>query len=106
MSERVAPKVPSKILAKVRTICMRLPDAYEEPAWVGTRWMIRKKNFAHIVAIAGGWPPAYARAAASDGPLVVLTFRAPDVLRDVLRDADPRFFVPEWGRSGAPRWWG
>jgi hypothetical protein len=97
MSERVAPNVPSKILAKLRTICMRLPDAHEEPAWVGTRWMIRKKNFAHVVAIDSGWPPAYARAAGSAGPLVVLTFRASDVLRDVLRDADPRFFVPEWG---------
>jgi hypothetical protein len=25
-----------------------LPEAYEEPAWVGTRWRIRKRTFAHV----------------------------------------------------------
>ena len=89
--------VPRELLAKLRSICLRLPEAYEEPAWVGTRWMIRKRNFAHVVQIDAGWPPAYARAAGSDGPLCVLTFRAPDSLRDALEDAGSRFFVPEWG---------
>ncbi|HET6338195.1 MAG TPA: MmcQ/YjbR family DNA-binding protein [Polyangiales bacterium] len=91
------PGVPLKILAKLRAICLRLPDAYEESAWVGTRWMIRKRNFAHVVRIADGWPAAYARAASSNGPLVVLTFRATDILRDALRDVGSRFFVPAWG---------
>lgn len=89
--------VPPALLAKVRTLCLGLEGAYEEQAWVGTRWMVRKRNFAHVVAIAEGYPAAYARAAGSDGPLVVLTFRATDMLRDVLRDAGPRFFVPRWG---------
>jgi predicted DNA-binding protein (MmcQ/YjbR family) len=97
VQERVAPRVPAKILTKLRTICLRLPEAYEEAAWVGTRWMIRKRNFAHVVKIEAGWPPAYARAASSDGPLVVVTFRTSDLLRDVLRDAGPRFFHAEWG---------
>jgi hypothetical protein len=88
---------PAQLLARIRSICLRLPEACEEEAWVGTRWMIRKRNFAHLVEIAGGRPPAYARAASSDGPLVVLTLRTTDVLRDVLRDAGPRFFVAEWG---------
>jgi len=94
---RAATSVPPKILAKLRAICLALPGAYEEQAWVGTRWMIRKRNFAHVLEIDAGWPPAYARAAASEGPLVVLTFRASDMLRDALRDAGPRFFVPVWG---------
>jgi hypothetical protein len=59
--------------------------------------MIRKRNFAHVVRIADGWPAAYARAASSNGPLVVLTFRATDIVRDALRDVGPRFFVPAWG---------
>jgi hypothetical protein len=89
--------IPPKILAKLRVMCLGLPEAYEEQAWAGTRWIIRKRNFAHVVKIADGWPPAYARAAASDGPLVVLTFRTTDVLRDALRDVGARFFVPAWG---------
>jgi len=55
--------VPDNILAKLRLACLDLPEAYEESAWVGTRWMVAKKNFAHVLMIDGGWPPAYARAA-------------------------------------------
>lgn len=88
---------PARVLEKLRALCLALPGAYEEPAWVGTRWMVKKRNFAHVVCIDNGWPPAYARAASEAGPLVVLTFRASASLRDILRDADARFFVPEWG---------
>src|SRR5690349_22437628 len=88
---------PPRILARLRRICLRLPEAYEEPAWAGTRWMIRRRNFAHVVAIDGGWPPAYARAASSDGPLVVVTFRAAGMLDDVLRTTGAPFFHAAWG---------
>ena len=43
---------------------------------MGTRWRIRKRTFAHVLTIEAGWPPAYARAAATDGPCTVLTFRS------------------------------
>ena len=97
MTKRGTQAVSASILAKLRTICLKLPGAYEEAAWVGTRWMVRKRNFAHVVRIDRGWPPAYAKAAQSDGPLVVVTFRTSDILRDALRDAGERFFVPAWG---------
>lgn len=96
MSER-RQAVPARILAKLRSICLRLPEAYEEQAWAGTRWMVRKRNFAHVVKIDAGWPPAYARAAGSDGPLVVLTFRASGLLYDTLRTTGAPFFHAEWG---------
>ena len=68
--------VPRDVVAKLRLICLGLPDACEESAWVGTRWCIRKKNFAHVLMIDAGWPPAYARVAGGgDGPSCVLTFR-------------------------------
>lgn len=91
--------VPPRTLARVRKICLALPDAVEEQAWAGVRWTIRKRNFAHVVKIEGGWPPAYARAAGSDGPLVVLTFRAQGMLHDTLRTAGPPFFLAEWGNA-------
>ena len=35
------------IVAALRRICVALPEAYEEPAWVGTRWpRIRGRTFA------------------------------------------------------------
>jgi|SoiMethySBSTD1v2_1073268.scaffolds.fasta_scaffold12586_8 YjbR protein len=89
--------VSPKIVAKLRLICLGLPEAYEEEAWVGTRWMVRKRNFAHVLEIDGGWPPAYARAAGTDGPVVVVTFRTSDLLYGAFREQGPRFFQAEWG---------
>ena len=89
-------EVPEAFLGALRTVCLALPEAYEEQAWVGTRWMVRTKNFAHVVMIDDGWPPAYARAAELDGPAVVLTFRAQGPDLDALRDAGPPFFKPRW----------
>lgn len=90
------PQVPSDIVAKLASICLGLPEACEEPAWVGTRWMINKKNFAHVLMIDSGWPPAYAQAANSDGPIIVLTFRLPVARLDAPRFARAPFFRPRW----------
>jgi hypothetical protein len=88
---------PARLVTRLRRLCLALPDVVEETAWVGTRWTIRTRNFAHVVAIADGYPPAYAKAAGTDGPRVVLTIRAAGFLHDVLRDAGAPFFTPVWG---------
>jgi hypothetical protein len=89
-------QVPGGILTKLRGTCLALPEAREEVAWVGTRWAVRKKAFAHVLVVDGGWPPAYAKAAGSPGPLCLLTFRAPFPAADVARFDDPPFFRPGW----------
>jgi hypothetical protein len=81
---------------RVRAVCLGLPEVAEEQAWVGTRWTVRKQNFAHVVRIESGWPPAYARAANSDGPLTVLTFRAAGSELAALSASGPPFFKPVW----------
>lgn len=88
--------VPDEILARLRLECLDLPEAYEEQAWAGTRWMVAKKNFAHVLMIDNGWPPAYAKAAKSDGPICVLTFRAPVAMLDAPRFERHPFFRPVW----------
>jgi hypothetical protein len=90
------PEVPSKIVAKLRAICLGLPETYEETAWVGTRWLIRKRTFAHVVMIDKGWPPAYARAARSDGPLCVLTFQSLGPSVDPESFSRAPYFRPPW----------
>jgi YjbR len=90
------PDVPEKILDKLRLVCLDLPEAYEEQAWTGTRWMVRKKNFAHVLMIDQGWPPAYARAAGSDGPVCVLTFRSAAAELDASALSRAPFFRPNW----------
>jgi hypothetical protein len=89
-------EVAPEILAALRERCLALPEVREERAWAGIRWCIRTKNFAHVVEIADGWPPAYARAAGSDGPLTVLTFRSSGEELAVLSAAGPPFFKPVW----------
>jgi hypothetical protein len=88
--------VPPDILARLRSLCLSLPEAQEERAWVGTRWCIRKKNFAHVLMIEGGRPPAYARAAGMDGPVCVMTFRSPLPTLDAYAYTWEPFFRPVW----------
>jgi hypothetical protein len=89
-------QIPPEIVARLRAMCLDLPAAYEEPAWVGTRWRIGRHTFAHVVMIDAGWPPAYARAASTDGPAIVLTFRAPVGKLDAPGFASHPFFRPPW----------
>lgn len=98
MSERstTEPDVPSGALGELRSVCLGLPEAYEEPAWTGTRWRVRGRTFAHVLEIRAGWPPAYARAASTDGPSWVLMFRASGPELDALRNMGPPFFAPRW----------
>jgi hypothetical protein len=93
---RAHPEVPPEIVTKLQLVCLDLPEAYEEAAWVGTRWLVRKKTFAHVLMIAAGWPAAYAKAAGANGPLCVLTFRADSPALESPRFAHAPFFRPVW----------
>jgi hypothetical protein len=93
--------VSPEIVGRLRPVCLGLPETYEEPAWVGIRWRIRTHTFAHVLTVEAGWPPAYARAAGTDGPATVVTFRSPGSERDELRSRGHPFFVPEWWPDAA-----
>ena len=84
------------MLGRVREMCLALPEAREEQAWVGTQWRVGRQTFAHVVIVDAGWPPAYARAAGSVGTVVVLTFRSRDPELDVLGGVGYPFFRPPW----------
>jgi YjbR len=88
--------VPPESASRLRAVALELPEAYEEEAWVGIRWRIRKRTFAHILVIDEGWPPAYARAAGEDGPAPVLTFRSEGPELEALRGMGHPFFAPVW----------
>jgi len=96
---RARPQVPTEIVERLRAICRALPETREEQAWAGTRWCIRKANFAHVLTIENGWPAAYAKAAGSHGPLCVLTFRSAIAALDPLNYAETPFFRPVWFRD-------
>jgi hypothetical protein len=88
--------VPAEILAELRPVCLRLPEAYEEQAWTGRRWRIRKRTFAHVLTIESGWPPAYHRAMPAEGPVTVMTFRSSGAELDALVSSGHPFYKPDW----------
>lgn len=90
------PDVPKAVVDRLRAICLALPDAYEEQAWVGTRWMVRKKTFAHVLGVSDDQPPAYARDAPMVGDATVLTFRSSGQELAALTNAGPPFYKPTW----------
>lgn len=88
--------LPDAVLVALRHLCLALPEAYEEAAWVGVRWRIRKQTFAHVLSIDDGWPPAYAREAHTDGPAVALMIRSAGPELDALRSMPHPYFAPRW----------
>lgn len=88
--------VPPAVLVRLRNICLKFPQCSESEAWVGTRWRIGKKTFAHVLIVNEGWPPAYAKAAKTDGPACVLTFRSQLPLVDDETFRKAPFFKPVW----------
>ncbi|MGC4892936.1 MmcQ/YjbR family DNA-binding protein [Micromonospora sp. DT31] len=89
--------VPPAYLDRLRPLCRALPETHEEPAWVGIRWRVRGRTFAHVYTVGPGHPAAGARATATGEPVCVLTFRSPGDEIAGLLAAGPPFFPPGWG---------
>lgn len=89
-------EVPRNVLARLRKACLALPETREEQAWVGTRWCVRKETFAHVLMIADAWPPVYARAAGTDGPVCVMTFQSLGPRVDLETFSQAPYFRPRW----------
>ena len=79
--------VPDEVEINLRERCLALPDAYEQQAWRGTRWMVRKKTFAHVLGVE------------HDGaePNIVLSIRAAGAELEILRQTGHPFFALGWG---------
>ena len=90
---------PAATVDRVRAICTTLPEVHEEPAWVGTRWRVRTRTFAHVLDIAHDAPPVLASAAESVGPATIVAFRSTGDELDALRHAGPPYLYLGWGRN-------
>ncbi|GAA2640607.1 hypothetical protein GCM10010399_87730 [Dactylosporangium fulvum] len=89
--------VPAEYLEPIRAACLALPEAYEEPAWAGTRWRIRQKTFAHVLVVDPDHQAAYAKVVGTDEPVCVLTFRSPgDEMAALVAGGYP-FYKAAWG---------
>lgn len=86
---RYTDEVPRHIELRVRDLCLDLPEAYEERAWVGTRWMVRRRTFAHVLGVDD----------VGAEPSVVMAFRSQGEELEALRNAGRPFLVLGWGRE-------
>jgi hypothetical protein len=89
--------VPSWILDGLRPICAGLPQTYEELAWVGVRWRIRKRTFAHVRPVSADQPHVFGRAAESNDVTTLLQFRAAGEEFHVLTSIGFPFSRAGWG---------
>jgi predicted DNA-binding protein (MmcQ/YjbR family) len=94
-----SPDVPDDVLDRLRGVCLALPEVHEVRAWVGTRWRIRARTFAHVLGITDEYPPAETREAPLVEDAVVLTFRSDGQELDALANAGPPFYKPSWNRQ-------
>ena len=97
MSQKKRVGVAPDILARVRLVCLDLPGAVEEAAWTGVRWCVARKNFAHVLNIVDGWPPAYATGRGNTGPCLRVDLpAAPPRPAKATRFRRAPFFRPVW----------
>ena len=85
--------VAPAVVGRLRVICGELPEAYEEQAWIGLRWRIRRRTFLHVYTT-DGRGSAYID---MDDPAILMTFRAPPGELAALAHAGPPFFRADWG---------
>jgi hypothetical protein len=89
--------VPPEILDRLRPICLALPQTYEEPAWIGIRWRVRGRTFAHVYTVDPDHPRARSGAALGDEPTCLMTFRSPPDEIDALIAGGFPFYQADWG---------
>jgi predicted DNA-binding protein (MmcQ/YjbR family) len=80
--------VPAGVVARLRSVCLSLPESVEKQAWAGTQWRIRDRMYAHVLTVDF-----------VDGPVTVMTFRSSGPELDALRDAGHPFFRAAWGAN-------
>jgi hypothetical protein len=95
----VAPDVPADVLERVRPLCLALPEVYEESAWIGVRWCVRKRTIAHLMTIDKSQTTILRGAFDLDGPVTALTFRVPDDELLALQAVGYPFVHAGWGRD-------
>ena len=80
--------IPDLILSQIRARAMAMPEAAEVQAWNGRRWVIRRRNFAHVATLGN-----------EEGDATYLTFRSSGDELTVLWSTGHPFFRPGWGTN-------
>ena len=92
---RGRPEPDPRLVKQVADLALGLPAAYEEDAWTGVRWRIRKRTFAHVAAMRHD--DAAEKLGISDGRTVtVIIVRSTGAERAALTAIGPPYLA-SWG---------
>ena len=91
---RIEPAVD--VVARVASIALALPEAYEEDAWTGVRWRVRSHTFAHVMVAQAGYESSFRTITGVAHPTTVLTFRSSGDELLALVHAGLPFYKPPW----------
>lgn len=97
MPRRIEPT--PDVVRRVAATAAALPEAYEEDAWTGVRWRIRKQTFAHVMVAQEGYESSYRDITGDPGQRTVLTFHAGGDELLALTHAGLPFYKPPWSGS-------
>jgi hypothetical protein len=93
--------VDPEVLSRIQAICSALPEAYEQDAWIGVRWRIRSRTFAHVFAFDLPRHPHYADVVQPGDAPSLMQFRVPLAdLQGLVAGGYP-FFKADWGHDVA-----
>ena len=86
------------LVARVAAICLALPETHEQDAWIGVRWRIRQRTFAHLAHVDPSGGSVFGLAARLGRPADVITFRScGEELEALVRSGLP-FYKPDWSQ--------
>ena len=84
------------LVARVAAICLALPEAHEQDAWIGVRWRIRQRTFAHLAHVDPRGGSVFGLAARLGSPTDVITFRSAGEELEALVHSGLPFYKPDW----------
>lgn len=92
----VADDLDPALVARVAAICLALPEAHEQDAWIGVRWRIRQRTFAHLAHVDPRGGSVFGLAARLGSPADVITFRSSGEELEALVHSGLPFYKPDW----------
>ena len=92
---RGRPEPDPRLVQQIAELALSLPATYEEDAWTGVRWRVRKRTFAHVAAMRH--VDAAEKLGITDGRTVTLMIvRSTGAERAALTAIGPPY-LPSWG---------
>jgi predicted DNA-binding protein (MmcQ/YjbR family) len=85
-----------ELVARVAEICLALPETHEQDAWIGVRWRIRQRTFAHLAHVDPSGGSVFGLAARLGRPADVITFRSSGEELEALVHSGLPFYKPDW----------